>query len=308
MKNFYRSLKNHLICGATLTELVIATAVFGFISVGLLAIIQYGTKSWRQVESRFEVEKGIRRSVMDLNYNLRNTTMTSVTAGLEEEGIGNTPIPWVAFQISALIDSDGNILEDRLQYDLTDMKIQYNFFVLYYLMPPLENGTFHCSECARLGNTVAGLCPHKWLVKRFFYKLPASAAVPGKLKSEVFSDDIKYIVASDSSEPNTKNVKLCLREPNIAQGDRVLSKSMMDFRVWYNDSISSPARTYVTAGRTAQANAVQYTVRAFKALEATQAKVNITLTNESSTFSNLAFVNKYTVQIDQSVVPLNSKK
>lgn len=307
MKNFYRSFKKNSIYGATLTELVIATAVFGFISLGLLSIIQYGTKSWRQVESRFEVEKGIRRAVMDLNYNLRNTSITSVTAGVGEMGVDETAVPWLAFQISALID-DGSIFEDRLQYNLTDKKIEYNFFVLYYLMPPLEKGRFNCSECARLNNANPGICPHKWLVKRYFYRLPASGVIPDKLKSEVFPKEIEYIVDSNYSSTDKKNVQLCLREPELNQGDRVLSKSMMDFRVWYDDSISKPKRTYVTQGKTAQTNAVQYTLRAFKSLEASQAKVNITVAGQDSSFSHLAFANRYTVQIDQSVVPLNSEK
>ena len=276
--------------GATLAELMISTVIFGFITLGLLSIIQFGTKSWRHVESRYDVEKGIRRAIVDLNYNLRNTDITTFNTG-----ISNDKISWMAFKIPASYSATGEIFEDQLAIDTTTNKLMWNFYALYYARRP--DG---CPACAKIGITDAAQCPHKQLIKKTIFVGDSSTVgmPPGMNAVDGCANKLTSLTNNNLALTNASLTSL-LTAPNLAQGDKVLVQDVVNFNINFNDNVTDKTKARPN-GTTAKPGSVQYTLRCFKELEASQVHVSV------DSFSNRKFSDKFTIQFDQGIIPMNN--
>ncbi len=282
--------------GATLTELMVSTAIFGFITLGLLGMVQYGTKSWRKVDARFEVEKGLRRAVLDLNYNLRNTDITTFNCGNKaDQGIS-----WMAFKVPVKYDASGIIYPEQIDFTPEEATpIKWNFFLLYYTLPPSN-----CAECNRLfGNFDVAKCPHKRLIKRWIFIEKATSLMPATMKAfkiaNLVADDKEREYLEIKDPVSVKNpVAAFLTAEDLSMGDKILAKDIVNFNINYNDSFKDAPRP---PGSTAKPGTVQYTLRAFKVLEASAAHVT------TDSFAKKDFSDRFTVQIDQGITPMNSR-
>lgn len=288
--------------GATLTELLIATVIFGAISLALISLVQYGTQSWRKVESRFDVEKGLRRAVIDINNSLRNTDFASVSTGVALNKNNNN---WLAMKQSVRLSGNIPVFSD-ISMSADDSKLDYNFLYIYFLVSPAN-----CLKCDALNQAGAqlneALCPHKELIKRVVFLNKTSdpdSNSSGSQTSESPSVPTSYCfldVANDADTvtqvASTDFAKISggndFSTKNYAIGDRLLATNIMNF------SINIPASDEENYG------VVQYTLRAFKELEAS--KIHIT----SASFTDRKYrrlIELFTLQIDQGVAPLNNTK
>lgn len=286
--------------GATLTELMIATAVFGFLTLALLAIIQFGTKSWRQVESRFQAEKGIRKVVLDINSNLRNSDIATFNTD------GRT---WMAFKTSHDYDPtagstvNNNIFENQFLFD-SNGRVLWTFFSLYYLYDPKKADA--CEKCDKIGYDD---CPHKVLIKKWLwinnsYGEGDPRRTPPTLASgSDISSTAKYLISSGSA-PNTVTIPngiMVAPDMSARPIPKILANNIMNFSVAY--SIKAPDGKVVDRdkqGNGGKPNTVQYTVRAFKELESTKVATSPEVSRSK------AFVDRFTMQIDQGIAPLNN--
>ncbi len=312
--------KMRLSRGATLLELIIATAVFGFLTLALLGILQFGTRSWRHVESRFQAEKDIRRAVLDINSHLRNTdvaTFNSGTSTIETPSDSSTPhdnlsvdekgITWMAFKTATARSGehgDGpDILEGQLQYDPehSSSGIKWTFFLLYYVIP-LKS----CSACSEFGITDERLCPHKQLVRKWLWigdKAVAPDLASGTGMPETFTGGRKYIQSGELQEYLTSPSDY---KSGGGPFPKLLANNVMNFNVAFYDPTFPAGSWRAPQAMASKPGTVQYTIRCFKQLEATQIRVKEELLKGGNSDVQKRFVEKFTMQIDQGVAPLNN--
>ena len=288
--------------GATLIELMLATAIFGFLTIALLAILQYGTKSWRQVESRFQAEKDVRKVVLDINNSLRNSDITTFNTDGKS---------WMAFKTSNNYEPGNKILENDFKFD-SNGKVVWTFFAFYYLYDPSMGGG-KCEKCNKLNFTGMD-CPHKVLAKKWLWiKNPdASGAVETDLplfarNFEGYDKEITHLETTVVSSKTGKIPDIAV-EPNPAKDKpvpKILAQNIMNFTVAFSIEEDPNVSGRNGAGNGGKPNTVQYTVRAFKELEASEAKIN-GATISPETLASRKFTARFTMQIDQGVAPLNN--
>lgn len=183
--------------GTTLVELMIATFVFGFLSIMLLGILNFGTKTWRNVESRSSVETDMRRAVMDMNREIKDTIITSVVTGtftpVTPAGCG--PQFYLCF---ASLVRDGDSEDLRFwTYNGTDPTTAYfslivnpaaqpseyfrrirgyNRWILYYTIRPFKHDQLLGTCSPDIPGSSIYRCPHKLLMKKELWAdLPSGA-------------------------------------------------------------------------------------------------------------------------------------
>ena len=318
--------------GATLTELMIATAVFGFLTLALMGILQYGTKSWRQVESRFQAEKDIRKAVLDINANLRNSDINTFNTSNSATSAGGAAT-WMAFATAHDFDS-ANIFENRLDFNLTasTAKPEWHFFALYYLYDPGTGCKNPRCPSLRAGLGAEVGCPHKILVKKWLYidnarpginPHPSGTSPTGSAYTQ--SDTTPQpVITGHQRFPLTNPQRLdntlitagpagnLLGAPKAADrpAPKILTNNVMNFRVAFQavnpGVVGGGGRGNLVGVAGAPVNSVQYTIRCFKELEASRSNVSSSALGAANSPAFKRFADKYTMQIDQAIVPLNN--
>ncbi len=134
---FISNKKNKKI-GSSLIELLISCAVFCFMAVSIFVVLHIGSVSWKTAEEKYVMEQNIRKAVSDINSNLSNTDITSFNSGKYHSDDGEI-YSWMSFKLffsnlksqfsdNLYIDFFGS---SKGEIELDDSK----FFVLYYLSP-----------------------------------------------------------------------------------------------------------------------------------------------------------------------------
>lgn len=256
--------------GATLTEVIITTGIFSLLVLALFAVMKYGVRSWRNIESKSTVQSQLRKVELFLLEDLKRSSFdqlrvenmpTDYAPGNNQSLNGETAHGPAVWFLSALDSERQNFLRDP------DGKPQWQRNVLYYVTRPTDD--WHRAKFGEPCKSEAGdqydtWCPHKWLIRK-----------------EITQDTLlsKEAIATYLTRPGSYDL-LDSWKPSQPNLDRVqvLSDSLLVFRV----TLKKPE--------------VLVDLKAFRLLEAGDI-----LHVGSSSLDN----NVFTVQYDARVVPNN---
>lgn len=258
--------------GATLTEVIITTGIFSLLVLALFAVMKYGIKSWRNIESKNTVQTQLRKVELFLLEDLKRASFDWIR-------VKNMPPLWVAGSSKALtgVEAHGPAVWflSAMDQDATfftrdaEGKPQWQRNVLYYVTKPTDawhekKYGFTCKQ--RTGATSDSYdtyCPHKWLIRKEILQdtLLTSAEIPTYLTAPDGYD----LMDQMSLEPNLKRVQM-------------LADSLLVFRI----TLKKPE--------------VLVDLKAFRTLEAG----DLLQIGTSSLDTNV-----FTVQYDARVVPNN---
>jgi Tfp pilus assembly protein PilE len=222
--------------GTTLIEVMISCAIYGAIVLSVFALMKYGTRSWRSVETKNTVQASMRK-VMDNMYNeLVRTSYSTVILydsdyrhaicfkSAMNETVDNRATPGLDRKF-IILDSSGEPIWQK--------------YVLYYIARP-SSLVYHkgisCdgADAASISNP-DNKCPHKWLIRKDII-LDAGITSAGDL--------VQFL-----NEPADKAALVAQKTGNVARvqliGDNILS---------FNLRKSEPE--------------IQMTLKAFRELEA----------------------------------------
>ena len=284
--------------GTTLAELLIATVIFGFLTMILLGVINFGTRSWKTVESRSSAEKEVRRALLDLSRSLRNTDVRTVSYG------NHSNISWLAFktaQAAELYDPE-YITFDGTGSTYQD-KLPWTYFILYYAIPPAGDS---CSGDVYNTSSLASSefkCPHKLLIKK--YLLIGGTDGISSTKSYLSDTDVTpYLTATTSvNEVDTaaeKAIKAIEDDTSLGSevfknAVRVVCKNVLIFSSNYYDPWGGRGDSSM------QCPEVQFSVKCFKVLEFASSGSIGNMNLNASTVNQV-----FSVQVDQKIIPGNN--
>ncbi|MHC9544422.1 MAG: type II secretion system protein J [Vulcanimicrobiota bacterium] len=289
--------------GTTLAELLIATVIFGFLTMILLGVINFGTRSWKTVESRSSAEKEVRRALLDLSRSLRNTDVRTFSYGNTE--ISGKRVSWMAFataQAKELYDPE-YITFDGTGTTATD-KMPWTYFILYYAIPPSGDS---CSTDVYNTSSLASSqfkCPHKLLIKKYLLIGGSGINLPSGRSYLIESEVTPYLTSTPSvNEVNTSSetaIKAIEDDTTLGtevfkRAVRVVSKNVLIFAANYFDPWAHRGDSSLGCPE------VQFSVKCFKVLEfASSGSIGTMNLHDSS-------VNKtFSVQVDQKIIPANN--
>lgn len=285
--------------GATLAELLIATLIFGFLTMILLGIINFGTRAWKTVESRSTAEKEVRRALLDLSKSIRNTDIRTFNYGVTDTGSAG-PVPWIAFKTAQKDDLSD---PETINFDGSKVgteRIKWTYFILYYLIKPPGDLCFPETK-----NSNEYYCPHKWLIKKFL-KI-STAGGPGDTGIyDTFSGSRTYLTENEaklyltqSDSVNTVSAAEKAIDKSITGTVRQVCKNVLVFSTNFYDPYTVPNR----GDSGISVPEVQFSVKCFKVMEfASTGAIGKRNLNDSSG----AIPTTMSVQVDQKIIPANS--
>ncbi len=270
--------------GTTLVELMIATFIFGFLTMLLLSIINFGTQSWRNVEARYSVETDVRRAIFDMNKEMRNTNIKTVSTKCST--VSGQFVYWVVFA------SPSQQMDGVCDYSNTTGSITYKNqrWVLYYAMRPANHDTRYGACDADNPGSSMFYCPHKLLIKKELYCYYENPIYDGRqviypnLEDTLSSATVEQFLTPTESK-NNESASLA----DYVQSARVLARNVLVFTTNYGDP---PTRGDISI----TAPEIQYTLRCFKLFEY---KSRVGLSNDL-----YGTTPSMSVQIDSKVVPM----
>jgi type II secretory pathway pseudopilin PulG len=324
-------IRRRLQLGATLTELLIATVIFGFLTMILLGVINFGSNSWRNLEGRSSAQKEIRLALLDLTKSVRNTDIRSFSCGNTTNTAGKT-CNWMCFKTFQAIEL---YKPETMSFDSSksgENRFRPTYFVLYYAIQP---GNCGCSSAENVyadvdGNAAAApdgvdygdllntqtyKCPHKYLIKKYLSGFDATVA-KGYPWGYNGSDPLvllqygnrgarQYLKGSEvkpyltettvPSQVNTSNEKAIINtNPNSV---KLVAKNILVLAVNYYDPFSNRGDTSL-AGPPALPE-VQFTIKTFKIME--NRKYNL-----GAGDLNLGGAKTLSLQVDEKIIPSNN--
>ncbi|MHC9540635.1 MAG: type II secretion system protein J [Vulcanimicrobiota bacterium] len=268
--------------GTTLVELMIATFVFGFLTMLLLSIINFGTQSWRNVEARYTVETDVRRAVFDMNKEMRNTNIKTVST--KRSTMLGQPVYWVVFA------SPSQQMDGVCGYDTDSGAYINKRWVLYYAIQSANHDTRFgtCDTDDPVSSKF--YCPHKLLIKKELYSYydgypydGRQCISPNSYESLSSSTVEKYLTPTESRNDESSSTA------DYVQSARVLAKNVLVFTTNFSDPPSRGDTTIDTPE-------IQYTLRCFKLFEY---KNRVGLSNDL-----YGTTPSMSVQIDSKVIPM----
>ena len=280
--------------GSSLIELLISCAVFFFIFVSIFVVLHIGSVSWKTAEEKYVMEQNIRKAVSDINSNLSNTDISSFNSGryLSEDG---EIYPWMSFKLffsnfkdqfsdNLYIDFFGDF---KKQLELNDSK----FFVLYYLSP-MKSADFKDSKDLHL--------------------LPKSLI---KVIIPIDKDNEKKYMTRLDVKSFMK--PLSVEDINL-KSSSIIADNIADLNISFNDSknVEKSNDDKISNG------SITYSIIAFREVDKSSRKIDEvakkklikeydkTKKNKKAEKHEDDSVkkNRYSIQINQSIVPFNNGK
>lgn len=149
--------------GFSLAELMTSIAIFSIISIILFLTFNSGQKYLATSTSKLDSERGINIATQDINFSIRNGSLSNTDILSNEDGTG-----CIATSSASLYDSTtGNIINNDLSYDIagTSTSLNWNFKIVYFTAKKQN-----CTKCSEMGLDLKNknLCPHKLLIKRYY--------------------------------------------------------------------------------------------------------------------------------------------
>lgn len=256
--------------GATLTEVIITTGIFSLLVLALFAVMKYGVRSWRNIESKSSIQSQLRKIELFLLEDLKRSSFDQMrvetmpsgyTPGNNNSLNGKTAHGPAVWFLSALDSERQNFLRDP------EGKPDWQRNVLYYVTRPTDDWHrnkygFTCGSSG--GDAYDTFCPHKWLIRK---EIAQKTLIPGESIGTYLTRPGSYDLLEgwQSTQANLERVQ-------------VLSDSLLVFRI----TLKKPE--------------VLVDLKAFRVLEAGDI-----LHVGSSSLDN----NVFTVQYDARVVPNN---
>lgn len=280
--------------GSSLIELLISCAVFCFMAVSIFVVLHIGSVSWKTAEEKYVMEQNIRKAVSDINSNLSNTDISSFNSGryLSEDG---EIYPWMSFKLffsnfkdqfsdNLYIDFFGDF---KKQLELNDSK----FFVLYYLSP-MKSADFKDSKDLHL--------------------LPKSLI---KVIIPIDKDNEKKYMTRLDVKSFMK--PLSVEDINL-KSSSIIADNIADLNISFNDSknVEKSNDDKISNG------SITYSIIAFREVDKSSRKIDEvakkklikeydkTKKNKKAEKHEDDSVkkNRYSIQINQSIVPFNNGK
>jgi len=300
--------------GATLIELMITVGVYTFIVLALFALTRDGTKGWKSIETRTQVQSQLRNFERDISEELKRTALDSIrfygmnTGDSYKRGI---------LMLSAMNNRDDvTVLGEPSSFWVDETKDppepKWQRWVLFYLTRPDrdEHVRTYGYACKSYDTNPApdNLCPHKWLVRKDIYLSAMSANTKTQLTA--LSKD-KLVEGSGSGRPFIEGNQGAGDEPTEAQlfalqttsgslvaRTRILARDILSFSFNVLDAAGAPLPTPVNAKGAIKTGGkiVLFDVKAFKVTEA-QGLISVGESDMSSS--------TFTVQLDNRVIPQN---
>jgi len=268
--------------GTTLVELMIATFVFGFLTMLLLSIINFGTQSWRNVEARYSVETDVRRAVFDMNKEMRNTDIKTVNA--KNSTVLGKPVYWVVFA------SPSEQMDGVCGFDPDSGAYINKRWVLYYAIQSANHDARYGSCDTDDPASSRFYCPHKLLIKKEIYSYydghpydGRRCLSPNSYESLSSSTIEQFLTSTESKNDESSSTA------DYVQSARVLAKNVLVFTTNFSDP---PIR----GDNTIDTPEIQYTLRCFKIFEY---KNKVGLSNDL-----YGTAPSMSVQIDSKVIPM----
>lgn len=277
--------------GITLVELMVSVVIFSLMSVALGIILNIGLKSWRDIDGKVNAESGLNNAVKDINESIRNSKYTNIYNNDIATYIYSGDMSNYGYIVlpSYAKYTDNYIKEQELDFTLssntdnTTNNITFsssyspNFMVAYFLVKPDT-----CSKCKELFDVEEDLgvsCPHKMLVKKWFYN--TSSSIAG------LSETSKW-----SSTNSVKSITLNNFMANRSAYDKILSQNIMTFEASL-DTVS---------------HMISYRIKAFKPNMSKTRPSADNIKDSVKSFYNTSVddpLKKYCIEIRATVAPLN---
>lgn len=163
--------------GATLIELLVGTAIFGFLMLASVAMLQIGMNGWRAIEARSSVARQLNLLEADMIQELKRAFQSTV--GVYTPGSDYRWALWMKTNVNSpgCVDAGGSPL--RLGDSLVPVTNQGapvpQRYIVYYVtrMDPDEHQAQFGYLCSSFSTTTGPdtVCPHKLLVKKDIYLL-----------------------------------------------------------------------------------------------------------------------------------------
>lgn len=141
--------------GATLTEVIITTALFSLLMLTLFSVIQYGMSSWRTVEGRSSLQTVLRKVEVFMLDDVRRASLSYLTCADPSAG-GVCSDLWFCSAVGAgesganfQRGDDGRpVWSKNILYYCTELDSDFHRKIYGFTC---DNGSF---------------CPHKWLIRK----------------------------------------------------------------------------------------------------------------------------------------------
>lgn len=195
-----------------MTEVIITTGIFSLLVLALFAVMRYGVRSWRNIESRNAVQSQLRKVELFLLEDLKRASYEHMRVKDMSGAQPHGPQVWF---LSALDETGENFLRDD------DGKPLWQRNVLYYVVKPAN--PWHLQRYGYLCEAEIGSCdtkcPHKWLIrKEIDEQTLLDAAQIEQYLTEPTGWDLEYMKTGEGGGTKLKRVQ-------------VLADSILAFRV-----------------------------------------------------------------------------
>ncbi len=197
--------------GTTLIEVIIATGIFSVLTLALFAVMQFGIRSWKNIESRSAVQTQLRKVELYLLEDLKR-------ASFRQLRVDDMPASWSPGSPQDLV---GRPCSGSAVWFLSAMNDEGDFFhrddqghpvwqrnILYYLTRPTD--AWHRDRygflCGGRGDRDT-VCPHKWLIRK---EIASTTLIDGMAISQYLSRPAGYNLMDPSqmgSEPGLKKAQ-----------------------------------------------------------------------------------------------------
>ena len=275
--------------GITLVELMVSVAIFSLMSIALGIILNIGLKSWRDIDGKMEAESGLNSAVKDINDSIRNSRYTYICNDAinyiysgDVSNYGYIVLPSYAKYTETYINEQN--LDFDISYNINNTQnisfttsYNSNFIIAYFLVKPDI-----CPLCKEIFETEDDLgvnCPHKILVKKWFYT--TSESIAGLPQTSAWT-----------SVNSIKSVKLSSFMSNRSAYDKILSQNIMAFG----------------ASLDTKAHMVSYRIKTFKPNTSKTRPSADNMKDSIKAFYDTSIddpLKKYCIEIHSTVAPLN---
>lgn len=295
--------------GFSLLEVIVSIMVFSIISVALGVILNVGLKSWKDVDAKTEAERNLSRAVVDINNSIRNSFIgNALNPGIrcfagtssnpngyivcsscaryqplgtdtvsDDETVDNCSILENELDVSINVDTSG----EEISLDSFDPTFKWNNFVVAYFVAKGDS----CQSCSDIfGSSYIGICPHRYLVKKWYIGsgLPSNVSIP-TLSAEWADTNINSLSSKKLSDIWTNTTKSAY--------DKILAKNVLAF------------------GAIKSSYTVSYDIKIFKPNLNKSIPTSSDISDSVKAFydsSKVDPIKDYCLQVSSTVAPLNN--
>ena len=270
--------------GFTVSELMVSVAIFSIISIILFVTFSSGQKHLATSTSKLDNERGINIATQDINFSIRNGSLSTIGILSKNDGTG-----YISIESASTYDTNThNIINNDLSFNIsgTSSSMKWNFVIVYFTAK-INN----CPKCKELGLNLENknLCPHKHLIKRYY------------TLNNTYTGFLKW-----SNTTNLTLLNLINNNYNNDKYDKILARNVITFipqsagrSITYSIKLF---KDHNIVKNSITEEKLQKTIEAVKTELANNNELNLT---QTATITDDPLTN-YTTQINYTVTPLNN--